>query len=235
MAIKEIVATEIEPVHLKMSYEEFLAWADEDIQAEWVEGEVIIFMPTKKVHQVTLQFLFELLELFVNLFDLGKVQVAPFEMKLTPTGPSREPDILFVSKENLERLTEDKLNGPADLVIEIISKDSVSRDRDDKFREYAAAGVREYWIIDPRPEKQRADFYHLDETGAYRLFGVEDDERVESRLLVGFWLNPAWLWEADSRDPFVTFCQMAGLPENTVNQFRQQLQAGFSKKPIMLN
>jgi Uma2 family endonuclease len=230
MAVQEAVGTQTKPPRLKMSYEAFLEWADEDTHAEWVDGEVIIHMPVKKIHQMTLKFLLQLLSLFVDLFDLGEIQVAPYEMKAQPDGSSREPDLLFVTKENLERLTEDRLVGPADLIIEIVSQDSVNRDRDDKFKEYAEAGVCEYWIIDPRPGKQRADFFYLDETGSYRLFATEDDERVESRLLAGFWLKPAWLWEAESRDPFLTFCEMAGLPETFVKQFRERVQAGFEKK-----
>ena len=218
------------PARLKMSYEEFLQWADEDTRAEWVDGEVIIHMPPKDIHQATVGFLHRLLGLFVDLFNLGKVRIAPFEIKLRPGGSSREPDILFVAKENLDRLTEDKLIGPADLIVEVISEDSVRRDRDDKFQEYREAGVREYWIIDPRPNKQRADFFRRDEGGAYRLFATEDDERVESQVLPGFWLRPAWLWQADEGDPFLTFCEMAGMLESVVQGFRQQMQAGFESE-----
>jgi Uma2 family endonuclease len=65
-----------------MSYEEFLRWSNEDTHAEWVNGEVIIKVPPKDVHQSTVGFLYELLSLFVRLFDLGRVRVAPFEVKL---------------------------------------------------------------------------------------------------------------------------------------------------------
>lgn len=37
---------------LRMSYEEFLAWADEDVHAEWVDGEAIVFMPPKDIHLI---------------------------------------------------------------------------------------------------------------------------------------------------------------------------------------
>jgi Uma2 family endonuclease len=213
MAIKLATAPKTKTTRLRMSYEEFLQWAGEDTHAEWVDGEVIIHTPPKDIHQATVRFLHRLLGLFVDLFNLGKIRIAPFEIKLEPGGPSREPDLLFIAKENLERLTE-RLTGPADLIVEVISEDSVRRDRDDKFREYGAAGVREYWIIDPRPGKQRADFFRLEEGGAYRLFATEDDARAESQVLPGFWLRPAWLWEADEGDPFLSFCEMAGLPQD---------------------
>ena len=222
----EATATQTALTRLKMSYEEFLAWADEDTHAEWVNGEVIIHMPPKDIHQATLGFLHLLIQLFVHLLDLGKVRVAPFEVLLPPGHISREPDVFFVARENVSRLTQDRLAGPPDLVIEIISDDSVQRDRRDKFREYRAASVREYWIIDPRPNKQRADFFWLDASGDYELFATEDDERVTSHILPGFWLRPAWLWQADTLDPLTAFFEMRGLPTDQSEHIRQLLRSG---------
>lgn len=208
---------------LRMSYEEFLEWAGEDTYAEWVNGEVIIPMPPRNIHQTTLGFLHELLSLFVRLFNLGKVGIAPFEVKL-PGGSSREPDIFFVATENLNRLTEERLVGPPDLIVEIISPDSVHRDRHDKFREYRAAGVREYWIIDPRPDKHRADFFRLDEQGEYELYATEDNERVESQVLSGFWLRPAWLWQANTLNPLTCCLEIEGVAAAVTRQI-QKVQA----------
>ncbi len=216
-----------------MSYKEFSEWADEDTRAEWVQGKVIVYSPPKNAHQNVVEFLYELLSLFVRLLNLGKVRIAPFEMKLTAS--ARQPDILFIARENLDRLTEERLVGPADLIIEIISDDSVYRDRYQKFQEYRDAGVREYWVIDPRPNKQRSDFFRLDEAGEYELYATKDDERVTSHVLAGFWLQSAWLWQADEGDPFLAFCEMAGLPETLVDQFRGQAQAGFEGKEQKTN
>src|SRR5712691_5468402 len=150
---------------LRMSYEEYLAWADENVHAEWVNGAVIVQMPPKIRHQRVVGFLMQLLGLFTQLSRLGEVLPAPTEMRAIPDGPAREPDVLFVAREHLERLTETRLSGPADLVVEVVSDDSVSRDRADKFYEYQSAGVQEYWIIDSRPGYERVDFYVLDNKG----------------------------------------------------------------------
>ncbi len=171
--------------------------------------------------------MYTLLRLFVEMVQQGQLLVAPFEMKLGPRGSARQPDILFVSAKHLDRLTAQRLDGPADLVIEIISNDSVRRDRFDKLREYGRAGVREYWVIDPRPGKQRADFLQLDETGEYALMATEDDERYTSAVLAGLWLRPSWLWQVDLLDPFAAFCEVAGLSDELVSQFRQQAQANL--------
>jgi len=230
---KEIVVEAQEqpkPARRKMSYEAFLAWADEDTHAEWVNGEVIVFMPPKYIHQTTLKLLLRLLGLFIDMFDLGKIQIAPFEMNLPQSNAYREPDIFFVAKENLNRLTEARLEGPADLIIEIISDSTVRNDREDKFKEYQAAGVSEYWLIDPRPDKRRADFYHLDETGLYKLFATEDDERVESQTLAGFWLRPDWIWQADTLNPLTAFFEMRGLSAEQIAQIQHMLQMGAADK-----
>lgn len=58
----------------------------------------------------------------------------------------------FVASEHLDRLKETYLDGPADLVVGIVSPDSVGRDRGEKFYEYAQGGVPEYWLIDPQLE-----------------------------------------------------------------------------------
>lgn len=196
---------------LRMTYEEFLTWSDEDTHAEWVDGEVIIHMPPKTVHQDVAVFLASLLRFFVQFFRLGKILTAPYEMKIEPpTGPAREPDILFIGSENLGRITENKLEGPADLIVEIISDDSVSRDREKKFGEYQAAGVPEYWIIDPRPGKQSADFWLLDENGRYQPAAIEEGGVYRSTIIPGFWLRIDWLWADELPDLQRTFAEIVG-------------------------
>jgi Uma2 family endonuclease len=216
-----------QPARLKMSYDEFLVWADEDTHAEWVDGEVIIQMPPKNIHQVVLGFLYGLIHLYVDLFQLGELRVAPFEVKLWPDGPAREPDLLFLAAQHRHQLTEDRLEGPADLIIEIISKESVHRDRHTKFNEYSRAGVVEYWIIDPRPGKQGADFFRLDERGQYQLYATEEDERVVSYVLPGFWLRPAWLWQAVTLSPLTCCLEIEGVAA----ALTRQIQAAQTQQP----
>lgn len=199
------------PMIHKMDYEAFLEWSNEDVHAEWKDGEVIVQMPPKLIHQSVVGFLKQLLSLYVTLFDLGKVVAAPFEVKLSPSGPSREPDLFFVAKENLSCLTQERLNGPPDLAVEIISRHSVKHDRDEKFREYQQAGVREYWIIDPRYDKQRADFFRLNGNGVYRLHATEDDDKVDSNVIKGFWLSPEWLWRVDALNPLTCLFHLDGV------------------------
>ena len=179
----------------RMSYEEFVAQIDESAHAEWINGEAIVFMSPKARHQGLSNLLGTAITIFVEWFGLGIVRAAAFEMRAMPGGPVREPDLLFVARDHLDRITEDGLAGPADLVIEIISDESLRRDRADKFYEYQEAGIPEYWLFDPRPRLQRADFYRLTESGIYQPIVPDTAGRYHSAVLPGFWLDPAWLWQ----------------------------------------
>ncbi|MCB0111863.1 MAG: Uma2 family endonuclease [Caldilineaceae bacterium] len=129
---------------------------------------------------------------------------------MSPISNSREPDLLFVKTENKHYLEEQRLAGVADLVVEVVSAESVKRNNEDKFAEYEAAGVQEYWIIDPRPEQLRAEFWLLDENGQYQSMPVH--EKIDhSTVLPGFWLNTEWLWDTERYPALAAFAEIAGL------------------------
>ena len=176
---------------VKMTYEEFLEWLDEDTHAEWINGEVIFMTPISIEHQNLGRFLLSLISHFADLHQLGVVAYDPFQMKTAPELPSRAPDILFVANENLSRLEETYLNGPADLVVEIISPGSRGTDRGDKFYEYEEGGVCEYWLIDP--QRHQAEFYLRGEDGIYCLAPISKEGIFRSAVLKGLWLKTDWL------------------------------------------
>lgn len=117
----------------------------------------------------------------------------PYQMKTGPDLPGRSPDILFVASENLSRLKKTFLDGPADLVVGIVSPDDPDRDRVEKFGEYEQGGVQEYWLID-LPRRQ-AEFYALGTDGRYHLLPIDADGIFRSGVLPGLWLRVAWLWQ----------------------------------------
>jgi Uma2 family endonuclease len=181
---------------VRMSYEEYLALPVEGI-VEWVDGEVIRYMPATESHQAIVGLLLALLWDYVNIFALGRVILTPFIVKLWPDGPAREPDVLFISQDRLANLDNLQFDGGPDLVIEVVSPGSVTMDRVDKFREYERAGVGEYWIIDPRRQKQQADFYVRDEQGQFAPIDISDEGIYTSTILPGFRLQIAWLWRPE--------------------------------------
>jgi Uma2 family endonuclease len=175
----------------EISFEDYLVKYDGQ-HAEWIEGKVITFMSASDLHQDLVAFLISILRFFTEAKDLGIIRPAPFAMRIKKETRGREPDILFLAKENLDRLKPTFLDGAADLVIEIISPESRERDREEKFYEYEQAGVREYWMIDP--VLKQAEFYSLGEDGVYRLMNVEEGN-FHSNVLRDLELKVEWLWQ----------------------------------------
>jgi Uma2 family endonuclease len=186
---------------IAMSYEEFLAYGDDTTHAEWVDGEVIVFMAATIAHQDLSGFWSELLRRFTRKHQLGKVLYAPTEMRTRPDGPAREPDIFFVATQHLDRFDGQRLNGPADFVLEIVSESSTVRDRIEKFVEYQTAGIPEYLILDPRTGWQRVDFYALDSDGKYQAILPDAGGRYHSSSIPGFWFREDWSWQDPLPDP----------------------------------
>jgi Uma2 family endonuclease len=174
------------------SFDEFIDWLDEDTSAEWLNGEVIFMSPASTRHQLIVGFFHKLIGFYAEANRLGVVLNALFKMKLAQYGP--EPDLIFVKEQHRDRLRENYLDGPADLVVEVVSPESIDRDRGQKYVAYEAAGIPEYWLIDP--DREVAEFYQLDDHGRYQLQQIPDDERYHSLVLPGFWLRANWLWQS---------------------------------------
>lgn len=178
---------------VKLTYEQFLEQLDEDTLAEWVDGEVVYLSPAGLEHQMILGWLMRYLGAFLDTNPIGVVLSAPFQMRLLRSERGREPDLLFVSNQNLHRLHETYLEGGADLVVEVTSPESLLRDRGEKRAEYELEGIREYWIINP--DERRVDFLVLSEDGRYERRREDADGVYHSEVLKGFKLPVRWLWE----------------------------------------
>ena len=116
-------------------------------------------MPTTS-HQLIVAFLYRALLAFITPRGAGTVLFAPLRVRLWP-GKFREPDIVFLSAEHASRIGESFWEG-ADLVMEVVSDDDRRRDLETKRREYAQAGIPEYWIVDP--QQARITVLRLDGT-----------------------------------------------------------------------
>ena len=156
-------------------------------------------MPPSVLHARILGLLSAPLGWYVEAFGLGEVLLAPVEVRLRPGRLSREPDLLSVAHRHRERIGERRLDGAPDLVVEVVSEHSETRDRVEKFGEYQAAGIPEYWIVDARPGERRSDFFRLVD-GVYHPVALDAEGRYRSAVVPGFWFRPAWLWQ----DPLPT-------------------------------
>ncbi len=176
-----------------ISYRKFLEWNGEEGWFEWVDGEVIKMSNPSLRHQDLSDFLTAILRFFVEAKSYGRIISAPFQIKFDFRPSGRQPDIMFVSNENLHRLEKQFVNGKADLIIEIISPESLARDTQDKFQEYETAGIKEYWTIDPNT--RTAIFYGFDDGGKYKMLPISADGIFESRVIEKLRIKTDWLWQ----------------------------------------
>ena len=188
----------VETPRLRMTEEEFVAWCDEDTKAEWVDGEVIVHSPANLQHVDLAGFLQIIVRLFATQRDLGVVYGPELQIRLGSLRRRRVPDLLFIAKERMSIIKATEVEGAPDLIIEIVSPDSPARDWREKYLEYEAASVREYWVIDPMA--QRVEGYALGVDGRYTLL-AEKDGVIHSTALTGFFLKPAWLWQEPLPNP----------------------------------
>lgn len=117
-----------------------------------IRGELIVSPSPKRNHQWCIQKLLVLLDGYVTKQKLGEVFVAPFDVVLDAHLPEPEnivqPDVVFVSNERIDIVTEENIKGAPDLVVEVLLGSTARYDRVGKMEIYAEFGVREYWILD---------------------------------------------------------------------------------------
>ncbi len=176
----------------RMTYEEFLEADLDHPHYEWVDGRAVEMAPVEFDHANIAGFCFRLLSDWVEAKGLGVVVCEPFQMQVRPDLPGRSPDVQVILKPYGDRLKRLYTKGPADLVVEVASPSTRHTDRQAKFAEYEAGGVREYWIIDPM--RKQAEFFTL-ENGRYRLADIDKDNRFHSPVLPGLWIDVEWFWE----------------------------------------
>jgi Uma2 family endonuclease len=186
-----------------MTWEEFLIWAPNEGQAEWVDGEGIAYVSNSALHMRKLGFFAELLRVYVRIFDLGEVFFDQFLMRL-PTRPSgRMPDIFVIGRDDAPRVHYQWFDGPALFVAEFVSDDSVERDLVDKRAEYERAGVPEYLAVEARLGRDGLTYLRRDAEGHYQTVTPDEHGRYHSEVLPGFWFDPSWFTEDPLPNPLV--------------------------------
>ncbi len=149
---------------------------------ELSRGRLIITPAPTTEHQEISSKLHLLIGNFILSNNLGKACYSPLDVRLWP-GTIRQPDILFMSNEHKDRITE-RYWGVPDLVMEILSESTEKQDRTDKFSEYEKAGILEYWIVDP--SERVIEVYELAQK-AYKIMGKwGTGEAAYSKVLAGF-------------------------------------------------
>lgn len=165
----------------KYTYEDYLKTPD-DKRYELINGELLMTPSPIPNHQRISGKLEFMVRKFITENNLGEVFDAPCDVYLDNENVV-QPDILFISKERLNIIGEKNIQGAPDLVIEIISENSVYRDMVQKKKLYARFRVKEYWIV--IPDEKEIEVYILKDNTyqLYQTYGKADT--LESPALKG--------------------------------------------------
>ena len=153
------------------SYGDYLNWTWGEM-VELIHGKIYKMSPApSSLHQ---RISGELFRQIANFLTEKRCQVfsAPFDVRLSSSKTKNDNDIFTVVQPDLCVVCEpskiDKRGclGAPDWIIEILSKNTSSKDLNEKFDVYEEASVKEYWVV--HPEEQTVLVYILDELGKYR-------------------------------------------------------------------
>jgi Uma2 family endonuclease len=167
------------------TYEDYLK-IDDDNQYELIGGELILVPSPRIIHQEVSRNLVYVMLDYISKNKLGKLFYAPTDVLLAEK-EKPQPDILFVSNERLDIITEKNIQGAPDLVVEILSPSSTSRDKVKKSRLYYKYGVKEYWIVDP--DAKIVEVFTPGEKKWILHEAYSNDEILTSPLLPGLQIN----------------------------------------------
>jgi len=171
------------PAQGAWTYEDYLRLPDDGRRYEIIEGVLYVINAPNFDHQQAVLQIAVALELWVRAQDAGVVLTAPFEVHLPGIAKPVQPDVLFIIAERRPTPGAKFFEGPPDLVVEVLSSNTIRTDRTVKFSAYERAGVREYWLVDPKARS--VEVYTLIE-GEFALLGqFGPGEQAQSKVLAG--------------------------------------------------
>ena len=174
----------------RMTVSEFLELdVEEGYIYELIDGDIMRRTSPNLEHQEASANLHFALMSFILPKKLGKIYAAPMDVYLSPTDLF-VPDLVFVAADNPATSGPNRcIVGVPDLIVEILSKGTQSVDRGIKMRQYRAAKVPEYWIVDPRLKS--IEVYEWTNTGYELTSAAEEIGEIESKVLTDFTLEVA--------------------------------------------
>ncbi len=166
----------------KLTYRDYAKTPDDE-RYELIDG-VLLMVPAPNIaHQESHASLGSQMWSFVRQCDLGRVFLAPTDVVLTDTD-TVQPDVLFISKEREHIIAEANIQGAPDLIVEILSPSTSSRDWREKRDLYAHHGVNEYWVADTA---NRVVFQMLLKDGILEIINTyAGGDTITSPTLKGF-------------------------------------------------
>ncbi len=137
-------------------------------RAELIDGHIYDMAPPNRIHQKLISRLSQTITNYIDAKHGGcELYPAPFAVFLNKDDRNYvEPDISVICDKH--KLDDRGCNGAPDWIIEIVSPSTEPMDYGIKLFKYRSAGVREYWIINPRTRTVNVfDFEHDQKSAQY--------------------------------------------------------------------
>ncbi len=168
----------------KISVADFLTLGelDEDAYYELIEGNIVKKSAPTPQHQTISGNLYSAMRTVIMTHKKGRIFYAPIDVFLDRYN-AYQPDIVFVSKEKMNIITNNGIEGAPDLVVEILSPSTSKNDRGDKMKVYRRKAVKEYWIVDPKNQAVEIYVYNEAEKDFDLDFFAVESGKIESKLL----------------------------------------------------
>jgi len=155
--------------------------AESETRYEVIAGVLYEMPPPSTLHQLVVTQLVIQLGNLIKASSQGILYTSPIEVVLPEAATPVQPDLVFISDERRNIIKENRIEGPPDLVVEVLSPSSIRYDRVTKFEVYETGGIQEYWILNPKTRS--VEIYNL-EDGLYTLFNeFSAEEPVQSPML----------------------------------------------------
>lgn len=170
---------------VRLTYDDFVLFPDDGQRHELIDGEHYVTPSPNRKHQKVSGSLYLLIAGWLERHPIGQIYYAPFDVVLSRFDVV-EPDLLYVSNERADEvLTAANVQGAPDLVIEIGSPGTRTRDETIKRRLYERAGVAEYWVVDPELDAVRVYRREADRFGRALELSAEAGDVLTTPLLPG--------------------------------------------------
>ena len=184
----------------RYTYADYLTWLD-DQRRELIDGFIHLMSAPNELHaRVSVNWSFWTTT-FVRKHNVKcRIYLAPFDVRLpinNETADDRiydvvQPDICVIC--DLSKIDEKGCIGAPDLIVEVLSPSTLKYDWNYKFNLYERAGVREYWIVDPKPKK--VNIFLLQPDGKYDLGTIyECNQKAPVHIFEGLEIDLNELFE----------------------------------------
>ncbi|MEQ1681229.1 MAG: Uma2 family endonuclease [Nitrospira sp.] len=132
----------------RLTYHDYMLLPNDGKQYEILEGDLFVTPSPVTRHQLIVGRFLHHLMTYLETHPIGTVFTAPYDVVLSDTDVV-EPDLLLVLNNSRAAITENNVQGPPDMILEVLSPSTAARDRELKRKRYERFGVQEYWMVDP--------------------------------------------------------------------------------------